>query len=106
MMKNLEAANNAKSTFLANMSHEIRTPMNAIIGFSEILLKQKLTDHQEEAVANIRDLSYSLLAIINEILDISKIESGKMELVNSRYNTRDLMFNVIMQIKTLARRKC
>ena len=105
MMKNLEAANNAKSTFLANMSHEIRTPMNAIIGFSEILLKQKLTDHQEEAVANIRDLSYSLLAIINEILDISKIESGKMELVNSRYNTRDLMFNVIMQIKTLARRK-
>lgn len=105
MMKNLEAANNAKSTFLANMSHEIRTPMNAIIGFSEILLKQDLTDYQTEAVENIKDASYGLLAIINEILDISKIESGKMELVNNRYNTRDLMFNVVMQITTLAKRK-
>ncbi|MDO4187479.1 MAG: histidine kinase dimerization/phospho-acceptor domain-containing protein, partial [Lachnospiraceae bacterium] len=79
--KKLAEANSlAKSTFLANMSHEIRTPLNAIVGFSELLLKSEIPVKDKEQAEDIRNSSYNLLAIINDILDISKIESGKMEL--------------------------
>lgn len=101
-----DISNQAKSTFLANMSHEIRTPMNAIVGFSEIILKQEM-DRKEllDYVTDIRDSSYGLLAIINDILDISKIESGKMELVNGEYQFKDMLQNVIVQILPLADNK-
>ncbi len=69
----------AKSEFLSNMSHEIRTPMNAIIGLSELLLKEKLTDKQHENMRSIKYSADNLLVIINDILDFSKIESGKIE---------------------------
>jgi PAS domain S-box-containing protein len=69
----------AKSEFLSNMSHEIRTPMNAIIGLSELLLKEKLTDKQHENMRSIKYSADNLLVIINDILDFSKIESGKVE---------------------------
>jgi len=74
-----ERTANAKSEFLSNMSHEIRTPMNAIIGLSELLLKETLSDKQLENLKSIKYSADNLLVIINDILDFSKIESGKME---------------------------
>ncbi|MCL2717486.1 MAG: response regulator [Lachnospiraceae bacterium] len=81
-----EAANQSKSSFLASMSHEIRTPMNAIIGMLELLSHEKLNDRQTGYVNTISHSATSLLAIINDILDMSKIESGKMELIPVDYD--------------------
>lgn len=103
--RDADEANRAKSTFLANMSHEIRTPMNAIMGFSELLLKEPLEPKAQEYVQDIRRSSQSLLALINEILDISKIESGKMELVNNNYYTTNLLNDVSVIISNQAREK-
>lgn len=76
-----EVANNAKSEFLANMSHEIRTPMNAILGFTELLTTKKLDDVSAGYVKAITSSGENLLSLINDVLDFSKIESGKMSLV-------------------------
>jgi hypothetical protein len=75
-----EAANQAKSAFLANMSHEIRTPMNAIIGLNYLLLKSQLDEAQRDKLLKVTGASEHLLQVINDILDLSKIESGKLEL--------------------------
>lgn len=75
-----EQANSAKSEFLARMSHEIRTPMNAIIGFSELLLDEPLTDSQQTFARTIFDCSHGLLSLINDILDFSKIEAGRLDI--------------------------
>ena len=104
-MKDAEYANQAKSTFLANMSHEIRTPMNAIIGFSELVLKMDINNEVREHVEDIKWSSNNLLAIINDILDISKIESGKMELVLDRYVTGELLNDVALIISAQAEKK-
>ena len=77
-----EAANKAKSAFLANMSHEIRTPMNSIMGFAELALDKAASPPVKDYLAKITDSTKWLLQIINDILDISKIESGKIELEN------------------------
>ena len=85
----LEAANRHKSEFLANMSHELRTPLNAIIGFSEVLQERmfgELNDKQAEYVEDIHASGRHLLSLINDILDLSKVEAGRMELEVARFD--------------------
>ncbi len=86
-----EAANKAKSTFLANMSHEIRTPLNAIIGFSEILMTSVEDKKQNSQLRSIRNSGRNLLNIINEILDLSKIEAGKMAIKKEPVNLKTII---------------
>lgn len=100
-----EAANHAKTAFLANMSHEIRTPMNAILGFSELILKKDTSDTVREYASDIKTSCLNLLAVINDILDISKLDSGKAELSCSNYHTAVLLQEVYHIIDIQARKK-
>lgn len=95
-----ERANKAKSVFLAHMSHEIRTPMNAIMGFSSLALKNDNISQIKEQLQYIYNSAQTLLNIINEILDISKIESGKMELSISEYSTKQLFSEIISIVQS------
>lgn len=85
MLCELLQANEAKSQFLANMSHEIRTPINGILGMDSMLLKECQDEGLREYAKNIQSAGQSLLSIINDILDLSKIESGKLEIIPTRY---------------------
>ena len=93
-----EASNHAKSTFLANMSHELRTPLNAIIGYSEMISEESEGDIHADSI-KIERSAKSLLNIINSILEISKIEIGKVELTLSDFNLEDLVEEVTVQIE-------
>ena len=100
-----EAANLAKSRFLANMSHELRTPLNAIIGFSEILQDERfgqLNDKQKEYLKDVLDSGRHLLSLINDILDLSKVEAGKMELSLSDVDLQGMLKNALTIIKEQA----
>ena len=99
------SANKAKTAFLANMSHEIRTPMNAILGMSEILGHEELSDRQVGYVNDIKVSAQSLLGIINDILDMSKIEAGKLELNPVDFIFEQFMDNVVSMFTHVAGNK-
>lgn len=101
----LEEAAAAKDRFFANMSHEIRTPMNVILGMSEILLMEKLTNDQKKFIHDIKVSSESLLNIINDILDLSRLESGKLSLLPIHYDFSVLVENIYSLGKYMAEKK-
>ncbi len=100
-----EEASKAKSFFLANMSHEIRTPMNSIIGMSHLALNQEMNQKTKQYVNNIYENANNLLAIINDILDLSKIEAEKTELAYSVINIRDKIANILNMFSIKADKK-
>ncbi len=104
----LEEATRHKSEFLANMSHELRTPLNAIIGFSELLLDQTfgpLNEKQNRYVDNIFNSGKHLLALVNDVLDVAKVEAGKMELQMDKLVVRDVVNDVVNAVAPLALKK-
>lgn len=94
-----EKANNAKTDFLSSMSHEIRTPLNAIVGFSNGLLDEELKPETKEDVNNIIVASNNLLELVNGILDISKIEAGKLEIIETNYNFNKMFDELVLLTK-------
>lgn len=100
-----DAANQSKSLFLAKMSHEIRTPINAIIGMNEMILREEDRPEIIEYGLDVRSSAYSLLSTINDILDMSKIESGKMELVPVEYDVSSLVHDIVNMISMKAKDK-
>lgn len=91
-----DSSNRAKSNFLANMSHEIRTPMNGIIGFLELFDTQYLNKENKQELSDIIKLAHNLLSILDDILDLSKIESGTISIKNEDFNLKELLTNVVL----------
>ncbi|MFP4497275.1 MAG: PAS domain S-box protein [Vulcanimicrobiota bacterium] len=100
-----EVANKLKSEFLANMSHEIRTPLNAIVGFSDLLKKKDISDREKSYVNYIFNSSRHLLSLINDILDLSKIEAGRLEVVENRFDLKKSLKEIISLMKPEAENK-
>ena len=95
-----EKADQEKSLFLANMSHEIRTPMNAIIGMTDMILRDDISERVRQNATDIRSAGDALLAIINDILDISKVESGKLEILSEEYELRRMIGDLVTLVAT------
>ncbi len=103
--KEIEELNRAENHFFSSMSHEIRTPINTIIGLNELILRKDIPDEVAENARNIQGASKLLLTLINDILDISKIKSGKMEVVNVSYETGALFSEIVNMIWIKAKEK-
>ena len=105
--RQLEAASRHKSEFLANMSHELRTPLNAVIGFSEVLLQRmfgELNEKQDEYLKDIYASGQHLLSLVNDILDLSKVEAGRMELSPAPFHLPSALDNAVILVKERAAR--
>ena len=100
-----EEANKSKSEFLANMSHEIRTPLNGVIGMSDLLTGTPLTNEQEELTTTLKASANTLLSLIQDILDISKIEAGKFCIEETNYDLHSLVNNTISMLRIQAETK-
>ncbi len=105
MREQAEAANRAKTNFLANMSHEIRTPMNAVVGMSELIIAEDCSEIVRDYASDIKDAGLNLLSIINDILDLSKVESGKMELAEEEYSVHKLVEDSVNLVQMIAEQK-
>lgn len=103
--KEIEELNQAEKRFFSSMSHEIRTPINTIIGLNEMILRADVSDEVAENARNINGASKMLLSLINDILDLSKIESGKMEIVNVSYQTGEMFSDIVNMIRIKAKEK-
>jgi signal transduction histidine kinase len=106
-MEAAEDANRAKSGFLANMSHELRTPMNAIIGYSEMLMEDAEDEGNEDAVDDLKKIHSAgthLLSLINDVLDLAKIESGKMDIYLETFEVPGMVGEVVSTIDTLVKK--
>lgn len=101
-MEKAEAANIAKSQFLANMSHEIRTPMNAVIGFTDLIIKTEMTEKQRGYISKINFSARSLLGIINDVLDYSKIEAGKLDIEKVNFKLDSFIESIVDMISVKA----
>ncbi len=103
--KELEKSGNMKSDFLANMSHEIRTPMNAVIGMAEMALREELPSVAREYINQIKEAGRSLLTIINDILDFTKIEAGRMDVNEVKYEPMSIVYDVANIVMTRLKEK-
>jgi len=107
-VRTLANVNHLKAEFLANVSHELRTPVHAIIGYTELLLDAvygQMTDEQEQSIRYIRESAQDLLSLVNNLLDLARIESGRTDLILESFDLRGLIGEIIGQLKPLAQGK-